>query len=54
MEFMNEMLVRENRGFVSNSVAVDQFLKSGRRISIPDIKQLESELGLRANKELVA
>src|SRR5260370_41187887 len=53
-ECMNEMLVRENRGFVFNSVAVDQFLKSGRRISIPDIKQLESELGLRTNKELIA
>jgi hypothetical protein len=54
MECMNEMLVKENRGFVSNSVAVDQFLKSGRKINIPDIKHLESELGLRTNKELVA
>jgi hypothetical protein len=53
-EFMNEMLVRENRGFVSNSVTVEQFLRSGKRIDVTDIKQLESELGLQANKELIA
>jgi len=53
-EFMNEMLVRENRGFVSNSVTVEQFLRSGKRIDLTDIKQLESELGLQANKELIA
>ena len=53
-EFMNEMLVRENRGFVSNSVAVDQFLKSGKRIDGQHIRQLEFELGLQEGKELVA
>jgi len=54
IEFMNEMLVRENNGLVSNSVTVEQFLKSGRRIDALYIRQLESELGLQANKELVA
>jgi hypothetical protein len=51
---MNEMLVRENNGLVSNSVTVEQFLKDGRRIHVLEIKQLESELGLHENKELVA
>jgi hypothetical protein len=53
-EFMNEMLVRENRGLLSNSVTVEQFLKSGKRIDGQNIKQFESELGLQANKELIA
>ena len=52
-ELMNEMLVRENNGLVSNSVTVEQFLKDGRRIPVLKMKQLESELGLHANKELV-
>ena len=51
---MNEMLVRENNGLVSNSVTVEQFLKDNRRINVLEIKQLESELGLQVNKELVA
>ena len=53
-EFMNEMLVRENNGLVSNSVTVEQFLRDGRRINVLEIKRLESELGLQTNKELVA
>ncbi|TMD67035.1 MAG: hypothetical protein E6I97_23475 [Chloroflexi bacterium] len=52
--FMNEMLVQENNGSVSNSVTVEQFLNDGRRINVLKIKQLETELGLQANKELVA
>ncbi|HEX6554337.1 MAG TPA: hypothetical protein VF026_16345 [Ktedonobacteraceae bacterium] len=51
---MNEMLVRENNGLVSNSVTVEQFLRDGRRINVLEIKRLESELGLQTNKELVA
>ena len=51
---MNEMLVRENNGLVSNSVTVEQFLKDNRRINVLEIKQFESELGLQASKELVA
>jgi hypothetical protein len=54
MEFMNEMLVRENSGLVSNSITVDQFLKSGKRIDGQNIRQLESELGLQVNKKLIA
>ena len=53
-DFMNEMLVRENNGLVSNSVTVEQFSKDGRRINVLEIIQLESELGLQTNKELVA
>jgi len=53
-EFMNEMLVQENKGFVSNSVTVEQFLKSGKRIDGQNIKQLESELCLQANRKLIA
>ena len=52
-EFMNEMLVRENSGLVSNSITVEQFLKSGKRIDGQNIRQLESELGLQVNKELI-
>ena len=48
------MLVRENNRLVSNSVTVEQFLKDNRRINVLEIKQLESELGLQASKELVA
>ena len=51
---MNEMLLRENNGFVSNSVTVEQFLKSGKRINVLQIQQLEAELGLQANMELAA
>jgi hypothetical protein len=54
IEFLNEMLVRENSGLVSNSVTVEQFLENGKRIPVLNIKRLESELGLQANKELVA
>ena len=53
-EFLNEMLVRENKGLLSNSVTVEQFMKVGKRIDGQNIKQFESELGLQANKELVA
>src|SRR5436305_6373121 len=53
-ELMNGMLVRENNGFVSNSVTVEQFVKDNRRINVLEIKQLELELGLQANKELEA
>jgi hypothetical protein len=48
------MLVRENSGLVSNSIIVEQFLENGKRIPVLNIKRLESELGLQANKELVA
>ncbi len=53
-EFMNEMLVRENSGLVSNSITVEQFLKSGKRIDGENIRRLESELGLQVNTELIA
>src|SRR6266576_3689934 len=54
LEFMNAMLERENIGLLSNSVTVEQFLKSGKRIDGQNIRQLESELGLQMNKELIA
>ena len=53
-ELMNQMLVRENHGLISNSLTVEQFLKDNRRINVLKMKQLETELGLHANKELVA
>ena len=52
--FMNEMLVRENSGLLSNSITVEEFLKSGKRIDGQYIKQLEFELGLQESKELIA
>src|SRR5439155_26592580 len=54
MGFMNEMLIRENNGLLSNSVTVEEFLKSGRRIDGQYIQQLEFELGLQESKELIA
>lgn len=54
LEFMNEMLVRENDGLVSNSITVEAFLKSGKRIDINQIKQLEFELDLHESMELIA
>jgi len=54
MDFMNAMLVRENSGLLSNSITVEQFLKSRKRIDGQNIKQLESELDLQLNTGLVA
>jgi hypothetical protein len=54
LEFINEMLVRENSGLVSNSITVEEFLKSGRRIDGQYIRELEFELGLQENKTLIA
>jgi hypothetical protein len=53
MEFMNAMLVRENRRSLSNSVTVEEFLKNGKRIDGEQIIQLESELALEVSKELI-
>jgi hypothetical protein len=54
LEFMNAMLERENIGLLSNSITVEEFLKSRKRIDGQHIKQFESELGLKVNKELIA
>ena len=54
LEFINEMLVRENSGLVSNSITVEEFLKSGRRIDGQYIRELEFELGLQENRALIA
>ena len=54
LEFINEMLVRENSGLFSNSITVAEFLKSGRRIDGQHIRELEFELGLQENKTLIA
>ncbi len=53
IEFMNAMLERENKGLISNSVTVEEFLKSRKRIDGQNIMQLESELSLELNKELI-
>jgi hypothetical protein len=52
--FMNEMLVRENSGLLSNSITVEEFLASGRKIDRQYIKQLEFELCLQESMELIA
>ena len=54
LEFINEMLVRENSGLLSNSITVEEFIKSGRRIDGQYIRELEFELGLQENKALIA
>lgn len=54
IKFLNEMLERENSGLVSNSIIVEQFLQNGKKIPVLSMRQLESELGLQANKELIA
>ncbi len=54
MGFMNEMLVRENSGQVSNSTTLEDFLNDGKRIDVNHIVQLEHELGLIENIELIA
>jgi hypothetical protein len=54
LEFINEMLVRENSGLFSNSITVEGFLKSGRRIDRQHIMQLEFEIGLQENRALIA
>jgi hypothetical protein len=51
---MNEMLLRENSGLLSNSITVEEFIESGRKIDGQYIKQLEFELGLQESMELVA
>src|SRR5205814_5549973 len=51
---MNEMLVRENNGLLSNSLTVEEFLERGRKIEGKYIKQLEFELGLQESMELIA
>jgi hypothetical protein len=53
-ERMNEMLARENSGLLSNSITVEEFLMSRRRIDAQQIRELEFELGLQEGKELVA
>ncbi len=53
IEFMNAMLIRENKGLVSNSVTVEQFLIRRKRIDGQNIRQLESELAIEV-KELIA
>src|SRR5574340_604298 len=53
-EYMDEMLVRENNGLLSNSVTLEDFLKSGRKIDGQRIKELEFELGLQESKPLIA
>ena len=53
-DFMNAMLERENKGLLSNSVTVEQFLKSRKRIDGQNIRQLESELALQVDTKLIA
>jgi hypothetical protein len=54
IEFMDEMLVRENNGLLSNSITVEDFLKNSRKIDGQRIKELEFEVGLQRSRELIA
>ncbi len=54
LEFMDDMLVRENSGLVSNSITVEDFLKNNKKIDRQRIKELEFELGLQESKQLIA
>ena len=53
-EYMDDMLVRENSGLVSNSITMEEFLKNNRKIDRQRIKELEFELGLHESKQLIA
>ena len=54
IEFMDEMLVRENNGLLSNSITLEDFLKMSRKIDGKRIKELEFEVGLQHSRELIA
>ena len=48
---MNEMLHRENKGLMSNSVTAQQLLNGEKWISILEVTRLESELGICEHKK---
>lgn len=45
-KYMDEMLVRANKGLASNSMTAEQFLKVKRCISSEEIDRLEAEAGM--------
>jgi hypothetical protein len=54
LDFMDEMLVRENNGLLSNSITVEDFQRMNRKIDGQRIKELEFEVGLQRSRELIA
>jgi hypothetical protein len=53
-ELLNEMLVRENSGRISNSLTVEQFWQQKGRIDRVEILRLETELAMSRSRQLVA
>ena len=46
IEYLNEMLTRENQGLASNSLTAEQLLNGSKHIDLREMKQFESECGL--------
>ena len=46
VEYLDEMLARENQGLASNSLNAEQLLNGSKHIDLSEMKQLESECGL--------
>ncbi len=53
-EILNEMLLRENSGRISNSLSVEQFWQQKGRIDRAEILLLEMELAMSRSRQLVA
>ncbi len=53
-ELLNEMLLRENSGRISNSLTVEQFWQQRGRIDRVEILLLEMELAMSRSRQLVA
>src|SRR5438093_1239816 len=47
---LDEMLTRQNKGAVSNSMTVEQLASQSWKISPAEVRRLEAELGIQENK----
>src|SRR5579859_7386249 len=45
VEYLDEMLARENQGLASNSLTAEQLFNGSKHIDLREMKQLESECG---------
>ena len=52
-DVLHEMLQRENRGQVSNSVTVEEFWQQRGRMNRAEMLRLEAEVALRPSRQLV-
>lgn len=53
-DLLNEMLLRENSGRISNSLTVEQFWQQRGKIDRVEILLLETELAMSRSRQLVA